>query len=43
MAKHSIKKNEDTSIPIKELAEEMYLRGYEPGAYGYFKAPKTVL
>lgn len=34
------KENKDTSIPIKELAEEMYLRGYEPGAYGYFKAPK---
>jgi len=30
----------DNSISIKELAEEMYLRGYDPGAYGYFKAPK---
>ena len=34
------KDNPDTSIPIKELAEEIYLRGYDPGAYGYFKAPK---
>lgn len=34
------KKDPDTSIAIKELAEEMYLRGYDPGAYGYFKAPK---
>ena len=35
-----IRKKPDTSIPIKELAEEIYLRGYDPGAYGYFKAPK---
>ena len=34
------KKDQDTNISIKELAEEMYLRGYDPGAYGYFKAPK---
>jgi len=34
------KEDPDTSIAIKELAEEMYLRGYDPGAYGYFKAPK---
>jgi len=34
------RKDPKTSIPIKELAEEMYLRGYDPGAYGYFKAPK---
>jgi CO/xanthine dehydrogenase Mo-binding subunit len=34
------KKDPDTSIPIAELAEEIYLRGYDPGAYGYFKAPK---
>jgi CO/xanthine dehydrogenase Mo-binding subunit len=27
-------------LKISELAEEMYLRGYDPGAYGYFKAPK---
>ncbi|MCW4012037.1 MAG: xanthine dehydrogenase family protein molybdopterin-binding subunit [Candidatus Bathyarchaeota archaeon] len=30
----------ENTIAIKELAEEMYLRGYDPGAYGYFKAPK---
>ena len=34
------KKNSDNTISVKELAEEMYLRGYDPGAYGYFKAPK---
>jgi CO/xanthine dehydrogenase Mo-binding subunit len=34
------KKNSKTSIPIDELAEEMYMRGYDPGAYGYFKAPE---
>jgi CO/xanthine dehydrogenase Mo-binding subunit len=34
------KKNSKNSIPISELAEEMYLRGYDPGAYGYFKAPE---
>ena len=33
-------KNSDNSIDISELAEEMYVRGYDPGAYGYFKAPK---
>ncbi len=34
------RKDKDTVIDIKELAEEMYLRGYDPGAHGYFKAPK---
>ncbi|MBN2335892.1 xanthine dehydrogenase family protein, partial [Candidatus Bathyarchaeota archaeon] len=34
------KKDPETSITVKELAEEMYNRGYDPGAYGYFKAPK---
>ena len=34
------KKNSKNNIPISELAEEMYLRGYDPGAYGYFKAPE---
>ncbi|MHA2392243.1 MAG: xanthine dehydrogenase family protein molybdopterin-binding subunit [Promethearchaeota archaeon] len=34
------KENPETYIPLRELAEEMYLRGYDPGAYGYFKAPK---
>ncbi len=34
------KTKEDDMIDIKELAEEMYLRGYDPGAHGYFKAPK---
>ncbi|MCW4050437.1 MAG: molybdopterin-dependent oxidoreductase, partial [Candidatus Bathyarchaeota archaeon] len=34
------KKDPSTSIKIKELAEEMYVRGYDPGAIGYFKAPK---
>jgi CO/xanthine dehydrogenase Mo-binding subunit len=27
-------------LELSELAEEMYLRGYNPGAYGFFKAPK---
>jgi CO/xanthine dehydrogenase Mo-binding subunit len=27
-------------INIPELAEEMYVRGYDPGAYGFFKAPR---
>jgi CO/xanthine dehydrogenase Mo-binding subunit len=34
------KENPNQSITIPELAEEMYVRGYNPGAYGYFKAPK---
>jgi len=34
------KKNKENVIDIKELAEEMYLRDYNPGAHGYFKAPK---
>lgn len=34
------RENKDNVIDIKELAEEMYLRDYNPGAYGYFKAPK---
>lgn len=34
------KKDKDNYIKITELSEEMYLRGYDPGAYGYFKAPK---
>jgi CO/xanthine dehydrogenase Mo-binding subunit len=27
-------------INIPELAEEMYVRGYDPGAIGFFKAPR---
>lgn len=34
------KENPETYVNVHELAEEMYLRGYDPGAYGYFKAPK---
>ncbi|MBD3206857.1 molybdopterin-dependent oxidoreductase [Candidatus Bathyarchaeota archaeon] len=34
------KKKSDQSIPFNELAEEVYIRGYDPGAYGYFKAPE---
>jgi CO/xanthine dehydrogenase Mo-binding subunit len=34
------KENHETYVKLSELAEEMYLRGYEPAAYGYFKAPK---
>jgi CO/xanthine dehydrogenase Mo-binding subunit len=34
------KKDPETYVNLRELAEEMYLRGYDPGAYGYFKAPK---
>lgn len=34
------RKNKENVIDIKELAEEMYLRDYNPGAHGYFKAPK---
>jgi CO/xanthine dehydrogenase Mo-binding subunit len=34
------KEDPETFVNICELAEEMYLRGYDPGAYGYFKAPK---
>jgi CO/xanthine dehydrogenase FAD-binding subunit len=34
------KKNSKNMIPINELAEEMYLRGYDPGAHGFFKAPE---
>jgi CO/xanthine dehydrogenase Mo-binding subunit len=34
------KEDPETNISVKELAEEMYNRGYDPGAYGYFKAPK---
>ena len=34
------KNDKDNQIKLKELAEEMYIRGYDPGAYGFFKAPK---
>lgn len=34
------KNDKDNQIRLKELAEEMYIRGYDPGAYGFFKAPK---
>jgi CO/xanthine dehydrogenase Mo-binding subunit len=34
------KKDKDNQIKLQELAEEMYIRGYDPGAYGFFKAPK---
>lgn len=34
------KKNPGQQIILKELAEEVYLRGYDPGAYGYFRAPE---
>jgi nicotinate dehydrogenase large molybdopterin subunit len=34
------KEDPDTCMSIRELAEEMYNRGYDPGAHGYFKAPK---
>ena len=34
------KENPENVISLPELAEEMYVRGYDPGAYGYFKAPK---
>jgi CO/xanthine dehydrogenase Mo-binding subunit len=34
------KKKQKQRIPFKELAEEVYIRGYDPGAYGYFKAPE---
>jgi CO/xanthine dehydrogenase Mo-binding subunit len=30
----------ETGITVSELAEEMYTRGYDPGAYGFYKAPK---
>jgi len=30
----------ETGITVRELAEEMYNRGYDPGAYGFFKAPR---
>jgi CO/xanthine dehydrogenase Mo-binding subunit len=34
------KDDPETCISVTELAEEMYNRGHDPGAYGYFKAPK---
>ena len=34
------KNDKNNQIKLKELAEEMYIRGYDPGAYGFFKAPK---
>ena len=34
------KKDPENSIRLPELAEEMYVRGYDPGAYGFFRAPK---
>jgi CO/xanthine dehydrogenase Mo-binding subunit len=34
------KENPENVISLPELAEEMYVRGYDPGTYGYFKAPK---
>jgi CO/xanthine dehydrogenase Mo-binding subunit len=34
------KNRRDQIIPFNELAEEVYIRGYDPGAYGYFKAPE---
>ena len=34
------KEDPENSIRLPELAEEMYVRGYDPGAYGFFKAPK---
>ena len=34
------KRDPETSITVRELAEEMYVRGYDPGAYGFFKAPE---
>lgn len=30
----------EPSIPWRELAEQVYTRGYDPGAIGYFKAPE---
>jgi len=32
--------NPGNGLDVGELAEEMYARGYQPGAYGFFKAPK---
>lgn len=34
------KENPETSISIRELAEEMYVHGYDPAAYGFFRAPE---
>jgi len=34
------KEDPETSISVRQLAEEMYNRGHSPGAYGYFKAPE---
>ena len=34
------KNRRDQIISFNELAEEVYIRGYDPGAYGYFKAPE---
>ena len=34
------KRDPENSIRLPDLAEEMYVRGYDPGAYGFFKAPK---
>ena len=34
------RKDRESYISIRELAEQMYTRGYDPGAYGYFKAPE---
>jgi CO/xanthine dehydrogenase Mo-binding subunit len=34
------KENPGASISIKELAEEMYVRGYDPAVHGFFKAPE---
>jgi CO/xanthine dehydrogenase Mo-binding subunit len=34
------RENPGTSISIRELAEEIYVRGYDPAAYGFFRAPE---
>lgn len=36
----ALKKNSEESISLEDLAGELYVRGYNPGAYGYFKAPE---